>query len=481
MADQDSPGERQQQIQHVKRETAVRSVLAASAITLLKLITGVATGSLGMLSEAAHSGIDLVASTLTLLSLRVADRPADEDHTYGHGRIESLSAFIETLFMLASSVWIIYEAVERLVRYHHGEPIALSFSPWPILVLLLSIAVDWTRSRALLRAAQQAHSQALEAEALHFGTDIWSSFAVLVGITVAYVGQHLRVRGLELADPVAALVVSVVILRVTWTLARETVDALLDKTTPETRENMASAVARVAGVVSVDRLRMRRSGGSYFADVTVGMARTITFQRSEQLVSSVTEAVQSVLPSTDVVVHTVPVPDKHESVFDRVRAVAARGDLSVHEVSLQQVEQGLLLEQHLELPAETLLRDAHETASRLEAEMRREIPEIRSVITHIESEDQAIAHPERVVHDPALLGQLRALATSWDEIADVHDLTGIWHGDKLELTCHCTLPDSMRIDAAHAVISALETEFLRQRPEVSRVLIHPEPATDNRR
>ena len=465
----------------MKRETALRSVLAASATTLLKLITGVATGSLGMLSEAAHSGIDLLASTLTLLSLRVADRPADEDHTYGHGRVESLSAFVETLFMLASSVWIIYEAVERLARYRRGEPIALSVSPWPVLVLMLSIAVDWTRSQALRRAAEQAHSQALEAEALHFGTDIWSSFAVLLGLVAAYAGQHFGVRGLDLADPVAAFAVAMIILRVTWPLARETVDALLDKTPPETREAMTAAVARVPGVISVGRLRMRRSGGSYFADVTVGMARTITFQRSEQLVSAITAALQTVLPATDVVVRTVPVAAKQESVFDRVRAVAAGAGLSIHDVSLQGTEQGLLLEQHLELPAGTLLRDAHETATQLEAEMRREVPDIRSVITHIESEDQTIAHPGRILSDPALLAQLRSTARHWPEVQDVHDLSGRWHGDKLELSCHCTLPDTMRMDAVHAVISALEAAFLRERPEVTRVLIHPEPSTDNRR
>ena len=480
MAELVRPDERQH-LQQMKRETALRSVLAASAITLLKVITGVATGSLGMLSEAAHSGIDLLASTLTVLSLRVADRPADEEHTYGHGRVESLSAFVETIFMLASSIWIIYEAVERLLQHRRGEPIALHVSLWPLLVLVLSIAVDWTRSQALRRAAEQAHSQALQAEALHFGTDIWSSVAVLLGLLAAYIGQQLGIRGLDLADPIAALVVSLIILRVTWSLARETVDALLDKTPPATREAMAAAVVRVPGVVSVDRLRMRRSGGSYFADVTVGMARTMTFQRSEQLVSAITEAVQSVLPATDVVVHTVPVAAKEESVFDRVRAVAARSGYSVHDVSLQQVGVGLQLEQHLEVPAATLLREAHETASGLEAEMRREIPELRAVVTHIESEDQTIAHPAQVVSDPELLAELRSVAKAWPEINDVHDLSAIWQGDKLELTCHCTLADTMRIDAVHSVISALEAAFLRNRPDVTRVLIHPEPATDNRR
>ncbi len=468
-------------VQHLKRETALRSVLAAAAITLLKIITGVATGSLGMLSEAAHSGIDLIASTLTLLSLRVADRPADEDHTYGHGRIESLSAFVETLFMLGSCVWIIYEALERLVRYRRGEPLTLTVSPWPVLVLLLSIAVDWARSRSLRRVAQQAHSQALEAEALHFGTDIWSSIAVLLGLCAAYVGQRFGVRSLELADPFAAFVVSLIILRVTWKLARETVDALLDRTPPETRIEIENAIARVRGVVVVERLRMRRSGGSYFADVTVGMARTITFQRSEQLVSAITDAVQTVVPDTDVIVHTVPVPDARESVFDRVRAVAARADLAIHDVSLQQMGDGLLLEQHLELPAQTPLREAHDRVTRIEAEMRREVPEIHSVVTHIESEEEEIEQPADVQRSPELLADLRDVARAWPEIQDVHDLTSIRHGERLQLVCHCTLPDGMRMDAVHAVISGLEGEFLRRHPDVSRLLIHPEPATDNRR
>lgn len=469
------------ELHQLKRETALRSVLAASAITLLKIITGVATGSLGMLSEAAHSGIDLIASTLTLLSLRVADRPADEDHTYGHGRIESLSAFVETLFMLASCVWIIYEAVQRLLRYHHGESISLAVSPWPVLVLLLSIAVDWTRSRSLRRAAEQAHSQALQAEALHFGTDIWSSIAVLLGLAATYIGQRFHIRGLELADPIAAFLVSFIILHVTWELARETVDALLDKTPPETRDAIAAAIARIPGVVSVDRLRMRRSGGSYFADVTVGMSRNISFQRSEQLVLAVTGAVQQVAPDTDVVVHTVPTAESEESVFDRVRAVASRADLFVHDVSVQQMDDGLLLEQHLELPANTPLRQAHDQVTRIEAEMRREVPELRSIVTHIESEDVAIEHAVILDRDPGLLKDLRETARDWPEIQDVHDLTSMRHGDRLALTCHCTLPDDMRMDQVHAIISGLEAEFQRRRPEVLKVLIHPEPATDNRR
>jgi cation diffusion facilitator family transporter len=176
-----------------KRAAAFASVLAALGITLLKLLTGLLTGSLGMLSEAAHSGIDLIAAAITLLSVQVSDRPADEDHNYGHGKIESLSAFVETGLMLASSIWIVYESLHRILGRTH---LALVMSPWPFVVLLLSIAVDYTRSRNLHRVAIAHASEALEADAVHFGTDIWSSSAVLIGLAATYLGQHLHIPGL---------------------------------------------------------------------------------------------------------------------------------------------------------------------------------------------------------------------------------------------------------------------------------------------
>ena len=464
-----------------KRETALRSVLAASGITLLKIITGISTGSLGMLSEAAHSSIDLLASIMTLVSVRVSDRPADEDHTYGHGRIESLSAFVETGFMLGSSVWIIYAAMHRIISFRHGAGVQIGVSAWPVLVLLLSIAVDWTRSRHMREVAHRVGSQALEADALHFSTDIWSSAAVLLGILAAYAGRHFQIRWLELADPMAAILVAGVILRVTLRLARETVDALLDRTPPEVRRNMVQAISGIEGVVSVERLRMRRAGTHHFADLTIAMPRNMTFQRSEQVVSVATGTIQNMLPGTDVVVHTVPVAADHESVFDRVRAVAQRANLSIHDVSVQQIDGSLTVELHLELPEHMLLREAHETVTRIEADMLREIPQVRTVVTHIESEETTIEQPVRLSMDAHLEEELRAAAARLPEIEDVHNVVVTRHGDRLQISCHVTLPDALEMGAVHRIISQMEARFLRGRPEVSRLLIHPEPATDNRR
>jgi cation diffusion facilitator family transporter len=489
-----------------KRSAAIFSVLAAGIVTLLKFLTGVFTGSLGMLSEAAHSSIDLIASAITLFSVQVSDRPADEDHNYGHGKIESLSAFVETGIMLASCVWIVYEAIHRIVSHHRltdplADPHAIKSSIWPFAVLLLSIAVDFTRSRTLGRIAREHRSDALAADSVHFATDMWASLAVMLGLAATFAGERYSLPWLEYADPIAAIVVSGVILQVSWRLARQTVDALLDATPttdptsdlPQTkdqlRSNLIHDLKAIPGVLSVDRLRTRRSGSNYFADITLGMPRTLTFQRSEQLTMAATEAVQRHLPGADVVVHTVPTASVAESVHDRIRAVAARRNLSIHDVSVQHVDSGLHVEQHLEVDETMPLRQAHELVTNLEAEMRREVPAISSILTHIESEPATIERPASLERDRELEVRLRRVAAAFPEILDIHEVfvtrrasrTTDSKDDHIQVSCHCTLSDDLPMARVHAVITALEGAFKLDAPEVDRLLIHPEPATDNRR
>ena len=488
-----------------KRSAALGSVLAALGVTLLKLITGLLTGSLGMLSEAAHSGIDLVAAALTLFSVRVSDRPADADHNYGHGKVESLSAFVETGLMLASCAWIVFEAVRRLIFRQHLELRGANWllSASPFLVLLLSIGVDYMRSRNLHKVAQLYQSPALEADAIHFGTDMWSSFAVLIGLTATAIGEHWKIQALELADPIAALVVSGIILKVCWRLAWQTVDTLLDATASgesdknrrEVREGLIRDLAAINGVLSVDRVRTRRAGANYFADLTLGMPRNLTFQRSEQITMEATDVVQRVLPGADVVVHSVPTASIAESVHDRIRAVAARSNLAIHDVSVQEYDGALHVEQHLEVDETLTLSEAHEIVTQLEAEMRQDVPAIATILTHIESEPATIERPASLDRDRQLELRLRRTAEAFPEILDIHEVVvtrlGGAHksgsagksgaGDRIQVSCHCTLPDDLPMARVHVVITAFEDAFKLDSPEVSRLLIHPEPATDNRR
>ncbi len=465
-----------------KRAAALFSVLAALGITALKFLTGMLTGSLGMLSEAAHSTVDLVAAGITLFSVQVSDRPADDTHNYGHGKVESLAAFVEAGIMLVSCAWIATEAIRRMV---FRERLALTMSVWPFAVLALSILVDFTRSRKLHRIAREHASQALEADAIHFSTDIWSSSAVLVGLAASYAGARWRIPALEMADPIAALVVSGIILYVIWGLGRRTIDALLDATPKESREATRMELGRdllaIDGVLAVERMRTRRSGPSYFADLTLGLSHNLTFQRTEQITTEATDAVKRRLPGADVVVHTVPMAPMAESVHDRVRAVAARLNLRIHDVTVQQIGQDLHVEQHLEVNETMPLRQAHELATRLEAEIQREIPEVTSILTHIESEPATIELPESQERDRQLEVRLRRVAATFPEILDIHDVMVTRVGTHLKLSCHCTMPDELPMERVHAVITALEGAFKLDAPEVDRLLIHPEPATDNRR
>ena len=475
-----------------KHAAALFSVIAALVITVLKLLTGILSGSLGMLSEAAHSSIDLVAAAITLFSVRVADRPADEEHNYGHGKVESLSAFFETILMLGSSIWIIVEAIRRLFLREH---LILPLSPWPFLVLLLSIAVDISRSRRLRKAAQEHQSQALQADAVHFGTDVWSSLAVLLGLLATAAGERFGIPALERADPVAALAVSAIILRLTWSLARQTIDTLLDATPTHNPDGSRANIRRdlfrelnqIDGILHVNRVRVRQVGAGFFADLTLSLPRALTFQRSEAITAAATSAVQRHLPGADVVVHPIPVAGAAESIHDRVRAVAARSNLAIHDLTVQQQGRELHLEQHLEVAESMPLRQAHDLVTDLEAEIRHDIPEIGSILTHIESEPASIEHPAVSAADRALEQHLRRLAATIPGLLDIHDvrvsfIPGSHAGLPLtQVSCHCTLPDELPMSRVHELITELETDFKRELPEVTRLLIHPEPATDNRR
>lgn len=459
-----------------KRGVAFNSVLAASAITALKVVVGITTGSLGILSEAAHSGLDLIAAVITLFSVRVSDKPADADHQYGHGKVENFSAFLETGLLLLTCVWIVYEATRRLFfRHVEIEPSLAAF-----LVMFASMVVDWWRSRALKRVAVKYDSQALQADALHFSTDIWSSGVVVLGLALVALGRQLEISWLRDADPIAALFVAGVVVYVSSRLARQTIDALLDAAPTGARARIVDEVGRVEGLLDVDRVRIRRAGNRYFADLSVALRRNVTFLKSGQVADDVTEAVHRVLPDADVVVHPIPRAPREENLFDRVRGVAARSNLNVHEVSVQDFGGFLHVEQHLELDEGMPLKDAHDLVTRLEGDIRAEVPEISSILTHIESEPSHIEATDEI-RDPGLEGRLRRIVREFPEILDMHEITLKRAGSHVNVSCHCTLPDTLPLSRVHDISTELEIRFKQEAPELFKVLIHTEPQTDNRR
>jgi cation diffusion facilitator family transporter len=460
-----------------KKAVALNSVWAAVAITSLKVVVGVSTGSLGILSEAAHSGLDLVAAAVTLFSVRISDKPADADHQYGHGKVENFSAFIETGLLLLTCVWIFYEALKRLFFHDtHIDP-----SPWAFAVMGISILVDMWRSRRLRKIAERYDSQALLADALHFSTDIWSSAVVILGLGFVLAGERWSIPWLNKADPIAALVVACIVVYVSWRLARQTIDALLDAAPSGIRTRIIEELYRIDGVLEIERVRIRRGGSRYFVDVAVALSRRVTFQKSEQISNEAAARIRELLSNADVVVNAVARADRAESMFDRIRAVATRNNLNVHDISVQDLSGKLLVEQHVELDETLSLKDAHERVTQLELEMKTELPEISNILTHIESEPARIETADGAIKAPGFERKLQAVTESFPEVVDMHDLVFKRVGGRLYLSLHCTMKDDLPLSRVHDVQTAMEGRFRQEVPDLFRVLIHPEPQTDNRR
>ena len=464
-------------MQREKKAVALNSIFAAVLITLMKVVVGIGTGSLGILSEAAHSGLDLVAAAITYFSVRVSDKPADADHQYGHGKIESFSAFLETGLLLLTCVWIVYEAGRRLF-FHSVE---IEPTVWAFLVMGISMLADVWRSRRLRRIANKYDSQALQADALHFSTDIWSSAVVILGLAAVLAGRKYSLPWMANADPVAALIVACIVVSVSWRLARRTIDTLLDAAPAGIRGRIIQEVYRVKGVLEVDRVRIRRSGSRYFADVSVGLSRNVTFQRSEQVSNEVASRIRALLPDADVVVNALARASRQESLFDRIRAVATRNNLNVHDISVQDMGGSLHVEQHVELDERLSLKEAHDRVTRLETEMKQDVGEISSILTHIESEPATIETSDGPVPEPSFEQRFQAVTQSFPEVVDMHDLTFKRVGGRLYASLHITMQDDLPLSRVHDIQTAVEGRFRQEVPELFRVLIHPEPQTDNRR
>lgn len=466
-----------QEQQREKRSVALTSLLAALFLVTIKTIVGVTTLSLGVLSEAAHSGLDLVAAGVTYFSVRVADKPADADHQYGHGKVENFAAFIETGLLLITCGWIVWEAIHRLfVRPVHVEP-----SLWAFGVMVISIVIDHFRSRELGRVARKYNSQALEADALHFRTDVWSSIVVIFGLLGVLAAQRWQLTWLKNADPIAALVVAGIVVWISVQLGKRTVDALLDAAPAGLRTEVESAVATVDGVLVVERVRTRSAGAGTFIDLIIGVPRTLPFHRVHSISEQVEEAVRARIPRADVVVHMEPRAADDESFYDKVRAIAQRNNLHVHELSAHDVKEGsgvgsLILDLDVEVDETLNLREAHALADQVEKEIYRELPRVSHINTHIETLAREIAPGEELDGlARALEAYLANAPARFPDLQDCHDIQVRSVDGKVVVSFHAVSDGSLPITRVHDITQQLETHIHRRFPQIFRLTIHTEP------
>jgi cation diffusion facilitator family transporter len=444
-----------------QRRTALVSVLAACALIALKLAAGIPSHSLGLLSEAAHSGTDLVAALLTFFALGVAGRPADPSHEYGHGKAEHLAALGEGALLVAAAVVVMWRAVSHLAGL---SPTSVHATWYALVALVIVICVDVSRMLVSLRAGRRYGSAVLQANAVHFASDLAGSIAVLGGLLGVRAGWHQ-------ADSAAALFVAFLVLAAAARLMRRNVDVLMDRVPSEAQEAAREAIARLRPAVELRRLRMRQAAGRQFADVVIGVPPGAAVGQGHAAADAVEAAVHGALPQSDVVVHVEP---QRDNVALQERALAAAQRVpevrEIHNLSVLTTDGGAEVSLHLKLPGELSLEDAHAVASDVERAISESLPEVSSVQTHLEplAEPSAGTNVER---DAGFVEEIVRSATG----SGPRELRFLDTDEGLVAFLTLGLDPGTSLAEAHRRASEVEERIRRERPEIADVIVHTEP------
>jgi cation diffusion facilitator family transporter len=451
----------------VKQRVAAISIAASASMAALKFAIGIAIGSLALISDALHSLVDFFATVVTWIVVRFSDRPADTEHHYGHGKIESLSALgvIAMLYVLAGGI-----AVEAVSRLRSGAAPS-SISAIPFIVLLIDMAVNFWRARALQKTARETKSQALAADALHFASDIYGSVAVIIGLA-------LSAWGYRWADAAAAIAIAVLISLLGLRLARSTVETLMDRAPEGAASKAEAAIRGIAGVIDVERLRVRLVGPTHFVDASVKVPRTLPIDRLDDIKRQAQAAVDTVLRDADLTFTAIPVARDNESVRERIMVIARNSGLAIHHVTVHDLGGKLTVGIDLEVDGEMPLGAAHAITSMLEGAIRSDFGADVEVDTHIEPLEPELPHgtdtgPERI---EAIRSALSQLAAADGALHDIHNVR-VRDSDAGEfVNFHCRASPSMAVAEVHRRIDEIERGLRRAFPTVKRVISHAEPA-----
>jgi cation diffusion facilitator family transporter len=448
-----------------KTSIAAISILASGGMAVAKLVVGIAIGSLALISEALHSSVDMVATVITFLVVRVSDQPADAEHHYGHGKFESLSALAITALLYVLAGGILVEAYGRL---REGTP-PPTISAVPFVILLIDIAVNWWRARALHRAARATKSQALAADALHFASDVLGSFAVIAGLALAGLG-------IWWGDAAAAIAVAVMIALLGLRMTRATVETLLDRAPEGVAEEAEAAIRAVPGVVDVDRTRVRMVGPTTFIDTIAKVPRTYPIDRVDEIKRKAQAAVSEALGDADLTFTAIPVALNDESVRERIMVIARNSGLAVHHVTVHDLGGKLIVSIDLEVDGEMALTAAHDIAQSLEQSIEGEFGTDVEVDTHIEP-----LEPELPLGTDAAPARVETIAAALSRFAAdtaIHDIHNVRVRDTEAgeiVNFHCRAAPSMSVIKVHENVDEIERALRRAFPTVKRVISHAEP------
>jgi cation diffusion facilitator family transporter len=453
-------------MQKEKEKVALGSMAASAGLTIAKAIVGLMTGSLAILSEAAHSFIDFIATVMTYAAVKVSGKPADEEHQYGHGKFESVAALAETALLFVLSGAVIWEAIKRL----RGEEAVVEATLAAFAVMIASVIVDFFRARLLYRVAADTSSEALEADALHFSSDMWSSIAVLIGLAGV-------LAGLQWADAAAALVVAVFVLLAGWRLGRRTLDTLLDTAPAGLSERFTRIASLVPGVVAVENVRLRQVGKDVFAEVGVAVSRTLPIDRVAALRDAVIAAIRAEFPNAQTSVTIEPRALDNETVRDRVMVIARYRGLAVHHVTVHEFESRLSVSLDLEVDGQLPMAKAHDIADRLEEAVNAELGPSVEVETHIEplQEDGGTGRDASTARVSEITAALTEIARGLGALREVHDVR-VRETDEGEIVnFHCRVDAATTVHDTHEQVDDLERALRARWSSIRRVIGHAEP------
>ncbi|MGD0719781.1 MAG: cation diffusion facilitator family transporter [Roseiarcus sp.] len=448
-----------------KQRAALASVLASAGLALTKLVAGLLSGSLALVSEGAHNVLDTGASALTFFAVREADKPADEVHQFGHAKIEAVAALAQTGFLVALSLGVAFEAVERL----GDAPARVEANAFTLGVVIAAIGVDFVRWRALTRVARDTGSEALGADALHYSSDLAASLLVLVGLAATRFG-------FARADALAAIGVAAFIAIAGFRLGRRTIDALVDAAPKGLTDRLRRAIEAVPGVAAIDTIRLRPSGAQIIGEVAIFVARTLPIERVAAIKGDVARRIAEEWPQTALTLTANPRALDDESLLERVQLIAARLRLAVHHVTIQQVETRKCVSLDMEVDGRMALGEAHELATSLETAIKNEVGPDIEVETHIEPmETREISGHDA---EPALVRTIaRSLAdgAGRGRLRDIHDVRVRHASGGFIVNFHCAIDSSTSVDATHEEVDALERALRAEFPSVVRIVGHAEP------
>ncbi len=457
-----------------KIKVALQSLSAAVVITFIKILAAYFSGSLGVLSEVFNSAIDIFVCIVTIISIKYSSRPPDEDHNYGHEKVENFSALFQVLILFVTSAYIIYEAINRLFI---NKDVEVNVNVWIIIALLVSMVIDFYRAKALNKIAGETRSRALEADALHFSTDILSSSVVIIGLILVYFNIS------KIADTIAALLVTGIIIYLGYKLSKKSIDGLMDRVPAGLYEKIKYETQLIHGVEGIKSCRIRSSGSKIYIDMVILISRLVPFSKAHDIMDNVEKKINELIDNADVVIHSEPVETKSETINDKIRMIVNEYGLKCHDIFSHRIDNEIYSELHIEIDKTNDLIKAHEIVTTIEERIKKEIDVISHVKIHIDEPSEIVFDTKDITENSnEIIREVKKILDESGEVISSNDIQVVSTNGKIRISMNCVFNYIHSLDEVHDIVTVLESKIYlnlkKDYPKLSNVIIHAEPSTE---